>query len=855
MNKLTVIGLGLIAAATMATGQEPAPAAPPVPEAPTPAAETSAPAPAADATPATIPAPADAPPALEAPAPTGSDSPLPAPVVDPSGAPVSGLLPPPTQKSSGGSLGGLSEMLGNLKNLNINGDSTTYDTATGRAIAKGNVRAKFPDTEIYADQAEYDAQLNEVHVVGNVSIYRAGTLYRGEEATYNLTSKELDTRRLRSFFESPSAQGPLFFKSEHMKTKTESIDAVDAEEASFSTEDSQDPDWFIKAKEVKIYPDDRIVFKNPTIYAGGVPVFWLPYLAQPLNEELGYTFTPGYKSNWGLFLENTYGTLLGDHSILKYHLDLRSDRGIAGGIDLLSRRWKDNQYFGKFQAYYANDSSPLTTGVAARNEDRTNLDSDRYRINFHHRVYLPGPDESTLYVDFDINKLSDEFFYEDFFPTEFRIDPQPDNYIGLVKQHERGELSVLTRFRANDFYQTDTRLPEIALDFTRQPIFDTGAFYWGSTIFGVYDEKISSKRRAQLLGQISNLEDKLGDPLADTTIDDRTLLDDLKSQTEEAGFTRFHSYHEALYPFTIGDWLNITPKLGVGLTTYSGIDGPQPENDTRTLFHAGVDVSFKASKMYENIQMPNLGVDGLLHVVQPYMNWSFLSSDSLGDGFKRIDRFAPSTRLRSIDIPQFTAIDDLNSWNILRLGVSNRLLTKRGNGTSPWLTSNTYFDVFMDDPEFNRDFSNVFQEFAWYPLPWLRLDMGMQLPLLDNNVDFTEFNTALTFMPVKDFEFSIGNRILQNHPFFEDSNLIDFRTYTHINDNWGLSTYHRYETDDNTLETQQYSIHRDLTSWAGALGLVIRDNRGKSETGVVFSLTLKDFPGVAIPLNLDAGGR
>ena len=79
-----------------------------------------------------------------------------------------------------------------------------------------------------------------------------------------------------------------------------------------------------------------------------------------------------------------------------------------------------------------------------------------------------------------------------------------------------------------------------------------------------------------------------------------------------------------------------------------------------------------------------------------------------------------------------------------------------------------------------------------------------------------------------------------------------------VNDNWGLSLYERYEVEDGTLETQQYSIHRDLNSWTATAGAVIRDNRrGESDYGLVFMLTLKDFPQLSIPLDVDPnpGGR
>ncbi len=734
---------------------------------------------------------------------------------------------------------------------------------------RGGVHIKLPDqsTEIFCDRAEYYLNIEEIRLLDDVVIYRQGTLFRGERATYRVRSSDLDTSGMSSSSE------PLFYSAATLSTNIDDMKVVETERTAFTTDDNPDPDWTIRANRVTVYPQDRIVFRQPKLYLGDVPVFWLPYLSQPLQEDLGYEFTPGYSTQWGAYWLNSYGTLWGDHSIVQFLLDGRTERGLAGGINLLSTRWRQSKEFGKFQLYYANDSAPQKTAVSSRGEDRDNSDTGRYRVNFRHRVYLPGPEESTLYLDFDVNKISDEYFLEDFFATDYRLDPQPDNFITLTKQHERGEANLMARFRANDFYQSDTRLPEVSLDFTRQPLFNTGLFYWGNTSAGLYRERISERRRRELLDDVDELQRRLASDLSATVSGDlalantpassllreeereeaRTLLDDLKFQLEPNGFTRLYSYHELLYPITSGP-VSFVPKIGAGLAHYSDVKGPAPDTSTRGIFHAGFDLSTKASRHFSDLHIPSLGVDTLLHVIQPYVSYSFLSSDNLGSRFRGIDRLALSSRPRTLDVPQFTAVDSLNSWNILRVGIENRFITRRGRSSTPWLTANTYFDTFLEDPQFNRDFSNLYQDIAWYPLPWLRMTLDAQLPVFGGDMAFTEVNTGFTFMPTRNFEFNISHRFLHDDPFFVDSNVVRLRTYLRLNDSWGFGTSHRYEFEDSTLESQEYSLHRDLNTWSAALAVLLRDHRGATETGIVLSFTLKDFPRVSLPLGMDAIG-
>jgi len=110
-------------------------------------------------------------------------------------------------------------------------------------------------------------------------------------------------------------------------------------------------------------------------------------------------------------------------------------------------------------------------------------------------------------------------------------------------------------------------------------------------------------------------------------------------------------------------------------------------------------------------------------------------------------------------------------------------------------------------------------------------------------------------MPTDWFHFSLGHYYIMDHPFFRDSNLYSLNTYTRLGDEWGFSTSHRFEGDDNTLEYQQYSVHKDFPSWTANLGGMIRDNRqGENEYGVLFSLTLKAFPKASLPVDFQPGG-
>ncbi len=701
------------------------------------------------------------------------------------------------------------------ENLEIQSDHSDYDKNLGIARAWGNVIAKFGNVVIEAEQLEYHQSSGKIYARDNVRIYKGGEVFEGEEIIYNTETGEMTTSSMKSALE------PVFITSDSISKPSEEGGPVEMLDSTFTTHDAAVPNFYVKVDKLKIYPDDRIVMKGAHVYAGDRKVFWFPFFVQPLDEELGFFFTPGWNSAWGGFLLTSYGFMVNDDILAKAHLDIRTDRGLGGGVEFKAQEFRDNDNIGRLNLYYTHDSNPQQrfNGVTRA----ANVPSDRYRINLQHRVYFPGSDDKSLYVDFDLNKLSDGFMYEDFFPAEFRIDPQPDNVINLVKLFEQGEISLTGRFQLNNFFRTDTRSPELAIDIIRTPLGNTGFFYEGYTSYGILDEEL----------------------------DDASVL---AGMVDPGGFNRFATYHEFLFPTKLGNWLNVVPRGGVGYANYSQFDTPGLTGFESTTTHAGVDLSFKLSRRSPNVVNRVLGIDGILHVVQPYVNYSFVNTDEINGRFNPVDRFTPTTRLRPIDMPLFTSIDDIRNWQIVRSGVSNRWLTKRDGATYEWLAVNNYFDTYLNDPEFNRKFSNFFTEVAWHPLPWLSTSTTAQIPIFNDVMEFSEITSSITFMPTDNFQFSIGHYFLNDHPFFRDSDLYTLRTYTRLSDDWGFSTSHRFESDDNTLEYQQYSLHRDLASWTASVGAIVRDNRtGQNEFGVLLSLTLKAFPKLNIPVDFQPG--
>ena len=701
------------------------------------------------------------------------------------------------------------------ENLEIHADVTDFDRATGVARASGEVIIKLGDITIEADEAEYSQNSGIIRAAGNVRLFKGNQVFNAEELFYDTATEEVTASHIRSALE------PFFYQTDRIVIPREEGAPIEMENAEITTHDAADSDYRVVAKRLTIYPDDKAVIRKARLKIGDATVLGFPYYVQPFDGDLGYLAVPGWSSAWGAYVLNRYGFMINDDLLAQAKLDYRTERGVAGGLDILSQKFRGNGAIGRLKLYYANDKNPDiryngTTQPAG-------VPHDRYRINLQHRVYLASEKDETFYLDVDVNKLSDPFIYQDFFPNDYRLDPKPDNVVALTKRFDIAEATAVGRFDANDFFHTDSRV-EGALDVVRTPLLGTKFFYDGFTSYGRLDEHFGDDT---VVGFFTN-------PVT--------------------GYNRFTTYHELVRPHTFGGWLNVAPRAGIGYQNYSNFEIAGLDSFDRAIYHGGLDMSFKLSKKNPNIYNRALGIDGLMHVVQPYLNYSVIGADEIGQRFTPIDRYTPSTRLRPIDVPLFTAIDEYRNMHVLRSGISNRWYTRRNSRSYEWLSIDNYFDTYFEDPEFGRQFSNLFTDVRWSPVRWLQMQTTAQVPVFNTQFDFTEIKTRFHFMPNDWFRFSVGHYYLNDHPFFQDTDLFTLSTYTRLGDEWGFSTEHRYEADDGVLEYQQYAVHKDIGSWVATVGAMVRDNRiTDKEFGVFLSLTLKAFPKVHIPVDYSPG--
>ncbi len=725
--------------------------------------------------------------------------------------------------------------------------------------------------EVFANTAVLDLKTKSVTFEKNVAVYQGNSLQRGARAVYYYERKFLDASGLRASLD------PILLEAGKFNVEPHGNKPVYVgHDSGVTTHDVEKPNFWIRAKKTTIYPEDRIVFSNLWLYAKDTPVFWLPYLSQPLKADLGYHMLPGARSTWGAYILNTYGVMLGGATdpvtgdskdawlLSRWHFDLRAARGLGTGVDLVDTRLENYKEISGLSLFYLDDLSPetSTTGIP-----RESLSSSRYAAKFKYRITPQLQDDAAWRVDSNLTLLSDQYYLQDFAREDYRIDPTPDNTVGIYRRDDNSLTSLYARFRVNDFYRTDTRLPELAYDRVRAPLFGLPILHEGNASLGLIGQQAADGTQSailnpllgltladpaarQLLGQLSGYELQMAEKMLALPLGD-PRRQAIKTQLLDASYGRFNTYQTLSMPMMFGGFLSVTPDAGVGYSRYFAVEGAEGDSN-RTQLHAGVESSLKFTKDYGTYQNHDWGLNGILHVCQPYGNWSILSANNLALEDPRVDRLTPTTRPLPLDPMRFTATDELQSWNVMRIGARNSLITKRDNQNFSWFYLDTYVNAFIQAPDNEQAFSNIYNDLQWQPLPWMSIGLNTQFPIAYNSANYNEFNSYLHFMPTNYFDFTMSTHRLSGQPLLPNANSFDIHTYTRLSENWGLGTYHVLELDDSTVEFQQYSIHRDLGNWVAGMGFTIRDNRLTQEYGLIFSLTLKEFPSVALPFKVNA---
>ena len=686
-----------------------------------------------------------------------------------------------------------------VESLNANG-VIKFDLETGEMRAKNGVRVRYKEgTPEAAVLSSNNAILNQksgnITATGNVILSREDTVWKAERLEYNFRTKNVTSAQFRV------GKMAYFIKGAKM-TGNQTNGVFQASEIIFSAEDSEKPSMFIKAKSVEVVPGEHVIFRNASVHIGNQPVFFLPYYKRSLKQQpWNIHFRPGYKSEWGAYLLSSIRWPSDEKFGGEFNLDYRSKRGVGFGPTLHYRsdKWGD----GYLNLYRAFDDDPLTDSRGL------SIDRERDLAQWSHRLRQDNF-TATAVIEYE----SDEFMRRDFYEDLYQNNVQPNTYIELSHDWENYNLSMLVQPRVNAFYENIDRVPDLKLSGTRHRIGDSPFFYDTETSVGYLRHRY-----------------------------------DNASANNDYGLLRADSLHQIYLPKTYGGWLNVTPRIGGRFTHYGETDGTgsSKTSSQRYVFNTGVEVSTKFSKLTPNTKSKLFDVNGIRHIIQPSINYAFIPRPNrVPDELDQFDYELTSPRLLPIEFPENNAIDNIDSQNVLRLGLRNRLQTKRSNGLQDVADWDLFTDWRIDPNSGQSKFADLFSDAIVRPRSWLSLNSGLRYDLDDSL--WRTINHGFTISPKPNrWNIQGGQYYYLAQPSTSKSDRTDV-FYSglgyRLNENWSFSTRQYYDSKLGELAQHDYIIHRDMSSWTFLIDLSFRKATGRrnDETRLSFNYSLKFRP-------------
>ena len=671
------------------------------------------------------------------------------------------------------------------------------DFKTGVATATNGIRIKYENAFLSADRAAVNFQTGEVIADGAVRIQRDDQIWVGEHVRYNFKTRQMETEQFRT------GKTPVFAAGQGLHGDTTN-QVYYATNAFVTTDDVAVPFQKVRARYLKIVPGKYIQVRHATLYLGSIPVFYWPYYKRVLGERANqFNFIPGSSSSFGSFLRSSYTWFPNEQLDAKLHMDYRSKRGIGTGPDVNYDLGRWGQ--GTLKYYYLHDNEPGTNFSGAAIPD------NRQRVYFGY--------QSTPFTDLSLKGLvqyeSDEKVSYDFFEGEYRQNPQPITFFEANKSWQNFSLDVFAQPRVNDFLETVERLPELKLTGYRQQLGASPLYYESESSAGYYQ---------RCFAETNNV-----------------ATDD----NYEAW--RADSYHQVLLPWTLFGWLNLTPRVGGRFTYYSEATGPgaSTEEHYRGVFNTGAEVSFKASRVWAGAQNKFFDTDGLRHIVEPSVNYVYVPKPNpQPNELPQFDTQLPSLRPLPIEFPDYNSIDSIDSQNVVRLGLRNRLQTKRENGIDDLVNWAIFTDWRLQPGTNQPTFADLYSDLVLKPRSWLTLESEARFDV--SGMEFRLSQLTLTLRPNDQWSWSLGHYYQRDEPTTATGgpgyNLIASTIFYRLNENWGARMGHRFDTRSGQMAEQLYSLYRDFRSWTGALTLYVRDNQGDEEYTVAFTYSLKAAP-------------
>ena len=259
-------------------------------------------------------APAPRTPVADAPVPAPTPTPTPASTPIPAGAPASARPPVATQPAPSPRAGEAAAAAMPPRGTTVVEADRIDGQQDVELAAEGNAVLKRDGATLYADRIVYREVLDEVEAQGNVVLERGTDRISGPKARVRLDEQSGAIDQPAYVFQREVVRGgmsrPVTGSGDASVLHLEGENQYRLEDATWSTCQPADPDWYLRAGELDLDYDREIgVARRGTVVFQDVPIFYMPWIEFPLvaRRKSGFlTPTFGTSNKTGVDLTLPY---------------------------------------------------------------------------------------------------------------------------------------------------------------------------------------------------------------------------------------------------------------------------------------------------------------------------------------------------------------------------------------------------------------------------------------------------------------------------------------------------------------------------------------------------------------------
>ena len=542
-----------------------------------------------------------------------------------------------------------------------------FDDETQRLIAAPNARLSSGSLLLVADRIEYDSKKTEAFASGQVTLTDGTLRLLAREMEINLGTGDFKALDVKAGFYPWVTEG-----SEIMREN----DLITSKDASFYLLDRNSLEPNLSVRQLT-FDENASTFKgiDVALRIGNQKIGMLPSVSGKLGQNpFGYGLHGGKRDRLGWYLGTEGEWRLSESLRTRAELTAYEKRGLffSPALD-----WETSAVDGFRKGSIENgwirdqeDDRGVDLRGVSIGETRNYLHAytvNRFRERWRFAAQMEWDEDSEIFRDFRRDRFQDKQWN--------------DHFGELAYESDNWTLSTLTRWQANAHEAIVEQHPIVRFDLAPTPwphpkIYNTFSFEFGE--FRSKDDRgslVSSSKRLDLGYQVQS-------------------------------------------PLHLGKGLTYTPFFSYRLQDYS-LDGPDAMrswgewgNEFRYSMHGDYDLQNEVWK-----------INGLRHIVDfsfSHRKINRLDSEQTAL-IPMIDNSLEDLNIGPTDLLDKLESDDIEPYEVLRIGWANHLLTRAGDSSRELLSVQLFQDIWFDSESGNDLERNFYAGAALQPAHWLRL--------------------------------------------------------------------------------------------------------------------------------------